>query len=261
MRCGLNSLNGDKRRLVVAISAHAMERSEDGDGGPQEEAPAASGWGLQWVWGPSKGGLCTQALLACVRGSRVQWRGKTLGWLHQAMHGALARAGHDAVVTVRSSRDVEDLPLGELWGRLPHSQGQGVRRALLVGVRYAGQLQLEGSWNDVEDLKAWLSEDPVDLRILTDAGSSLPTRKNILAQLRWLLSPCTGLDQLLLHFSGHGDDAELLPCDWQQAGPISGQEISELVEDLLPEGATLTCVFDCCDSSLLLRSLRHQLQS
>ena len=67
--------------------------------------------------------------------------------------------------------------------------------------------------------------------------------------------------QLFFHFSGHGDGRQLLPAD-HQSGHISEYEISSMIHDLLPSNATLTCVFDCCDSLWMLHSLlRYQSES
>ena len=87
------------------------------------------------------------------------------------------------------------------------------------------------------------------------------TREQILENLRWLLTGDGEASdpesvQLLFHFSGHGDGAKLFSTD---ESTISDYELSEMIHDLLPENATLTCIFDCCDGTKMLQSLlpRH----
>lgn len=106
-----------------------------------------------------------------------------------------------------------------------------------------------------------------EIRSLSDepgaTNASHVTREQILENLRWLLGGADGdadreasSVQLLFHFSGHGDGAKLFSTD---ESTISDYELSEMIHDLLPENATLTCIFDCCDGTKMLQSLlpRH----
>ncbi|CAE8614338.1 unnamed protein product [Polarella glacialis] len=245
--------------------------------------------------GRSKGGMCTQVLLAVMRSVETRkpgsWRDVTFEHLLASMQDLLRPAGLDAaVLTVRSSGFLSGQYLGAAFplSGAPdpnnNNSRSSIRRALLIGACYPGsELELRGSWNDCEDMHDWLVYQQLfgleQVRVLTDRPGSgsreLPTRRNVLAQLRWLFSASSSrkerpdccdasLDEggghLFLHFSGHGDNGELLPSDWADSGPITEKQLADIVARELPTGVTLTCVFDCCDSSLLLHSLSHKLQ-
>ncbi|CAE7498866.1 MCA1 [Symbiodinium sp. CCMP2456] len=278
--CGIlgYDLNGETSRLVLAIAAEAalQEESENSEG-LEPAAPSAFDWlpSLWRVWGHTKGGLCTQAFLAVLMAAG-RWQSLSLQDLRLRMQAALQRSGLEAAVTFRCSRELE----GSLDQALSSAQ---TARALLIGLCYKEdeELRLEGSWNDVQDMRSWLLRQGIvreqDIRVLSDSSGDMtmmPSRNNILTQLEWLLcgeNKCFGAPhgccsgelpeehleavQLLLLFAGHGDHAELLPSDWRRAGPIREREVSVLVDDLLPEGARLVCIFDCCDSSQMLSSL------
>ena len=265
--CGIlgYGLNGDRNRLVLAIAAEASK-----DASEECEEPEASAFA--WlslsnllparIWGQTKGGLCTQALLAVLSAASAAGRGwgsMSFQQLHGAMEAVLGRSGVEASVTLRCSRDLLDGSLD--MALIPSARA----RALLIGICYGedDDVRLEGSWNDVQDMRQWLLREGLvreqDVRILSDvSGALVPSRSNILAHLQWLLSSGQGeleeTTQLFLLFAGHGDRAELLPSDWRQAGPIRERDISELVDEL-PCGARLCCIFDCCDSSRMLVSL------
>ena len=280
--CGFlgHGLNGDGSRLVLVIAAEsALQESSEASEEPEASAfhwfYLPSLFSTHGLWGDKRGGLCTQALLAVLQAAGRGWGAISLEQLQLRMLAALKRSGYDAKVSLRSSRAVfqDRLDIAMAPSRLA--------RALLIGVCYKEdeEVQLEGSWNDVRDMRSWLLQQEVvkehDLRILSDASdANLPSRSNILAHIHWLLTGsatknqdphrgcCGGQDvtegsplQLFLLFAGHGDHAELLPSDWRQAGPIREREMSEMVDDLLPSGAALTCVFDCCDSPQMLSSL------
>ena len=55
-----------------------------------------------------------------------------------------------AQVILRGSSSLEFRTLGSVW-----LETVEVRRALLVGLCYDGELQLKGSWNDVLDMRTW----------------------------------------------------------------------------------------------------------
>ncbi|CAE7852416.1 EMB2654 [Symbiodinium necroappetens] len=186
-----------------------------------------------------------------------RWKSLSLQELRLRMQAALQRSGLEAAVTLRCSRDLES----SLDQALSAAQ---TARALLIGICYKEDeaLRLEGSWNDVEDMRSWLLRQGIvrehDMRVLCDSSGDvtlMPSRNNILTQLEWLLrgenrglgAPhgcCSGelpeehlqALQLFLLFAGHGDHAELLPSDWRRAGPIReredrlGQTRSDLAE-------------------------------
>ena len=277
--CGLN---GETRRLVLAIAAEAtlQEESETSES-LEPPAPSAFDWlpSVWKAWGHAKGGLCTQAFLAVLLAAG-RWQSLSLQQLRLRMQAALQRSGLEAAVTLRCSRELQSCSLDQA---LSSDSPAAPARALLIGICYNDdeELRLEGSWNDVQDMRSWLLREGIvreeDLRVLSDRSGDMtmmPSRSNILTHLEWLLCGenrcsesaargcCSGelpdrlADlQLFLLFAGHGDHAELLPSDWRKAGPIREREVSVLLDDLLPEGARLVCIFDCCDSSQMLSSL------
>jgi len=139
-------------------------------------------------------------------------------------------------------------------------------------VNYNGtKAQLRGCVNDVRNIQHLLIETfgwpAACIRALTDEDPDprrQPTRHNIEAHLRWLANGEHGAspgDVLFLHFSGHGSQKEdpqhleedgmnetILPVDFQSAGMITDDEITELLVRPLPEYAKLTAIMDCCHS-------------
>mmetsp|Transcript_112908 Transcript_112908/g.319327 ORF Transcript_112908/g.319327 Transcript_112908/m.319327 type:complete len:337 (+) Transcript_112908:78-1088(+) len=230
-----------------------------------------------------KGGLCTQALLhelsRLERGLPAEQRGSvTLGKLLAAMHDFLVAGGFPtALLTVRSSSELPGaLEVARALG--VGASGRQLRRALLVGVRYVNapeRSQLQGPWNDICDMCAWLVNQhgwaTEDVCMLLDRdGCEPPTRKNILKGLDWLLqggahfashsdAPLEGpAGCRLLHFSGHGDKRKLLPMDWETAGGIRDDDLLEVVKNArLPEGCAFTCILDCCESSSFFQRSFH----
>jgi len=148
----------------------------------------------------------------------------------------------------------------------------GRRRALLVGVSYAGTpAQLECSVNDVACVKALLLRlgfaGECILCLTEDQSDSnfRPTRRNMLLAMRWLTHSLAAGDVLFFYFSGHSlqhpdscagteeamDDA-VCPSDFQEEGPITENQLFELLVRCLPPSVRLTALVDCCLPSLCL---------
>mmetsp|Transcript_41807 Transcript_41807/g.75910 ORF Transcript_41807/g.75910 Transcript_41807/m.75910 type:complete len:458 (-) Transcript_41807:404-1777(-) len=154
------------------------------------------------------------------------------------------------------------------FGHVPGAQqfSGGRQRALLVGINYTGtRAKLRGCINDVHNMHGLLTStygwDSRNIRTLTDDHGEKPTRANILAGLRWLAQGAKAGDSLIFHFSGHGAqqrDPEgieedgmnetILPVDFQRAGMITDDEISDIIVRPMPEGVRVTGVMDCCHS-------------
>ncbi|KAJ1309142.1 hypothetical protein OPQ81_004815 [Rhizoctonia solani] len=157
------------------------------------------------------------------------------------------------------------------------SQATGKRKALLVGCNYPGSTApLEGCINDVFNIKRFLVDhfgyEEENIRVLTDSessrgeiGEALPTRKNIVGYIRWLVEDAEPDDSLFFHFSGHGSNQEdrdgdeydgrdesICPTDYETAGVLVDDELHELLVKPLPEGAGLTALFDSCHSGSVL---------
>lgn len=143
----------------------------------------------------------------------------------------------------------------------------GRRKAVTIGCNYLGlQCQLSGCIPDSDTFVSLLTDDfgfdVKDIRQLRDDHPQrMPTRKNILAVMNWLVSGATDGDHLFFHYSGHGSqqndrdgdemdgkDETLVPVDYQQNGMISDDELRKLLVLSLPSGVRLTAVLDCCHS-------------
>ena len=207
--CGIlgYDLNGETSRLVLAIAAEAavQEESENSEG-LEPAAESAFDWfpSLWRVWGPTKGGLCTQAFLAVLMAAEGRWKSLSLQELRLRMQAALQRSGLEAAVTLRCSRDLESSLDQAL------SAAESTARALLIGICYKEDeaLRLEGSWNDVEDMRSWLlrtrhcqgarhacsmrqfrrrDTDAFAKQHLDSAGVAPPWRKQRLRRTSWVL--------------------------------------------------------------------------
>mmetsp|Transcript_94718 Transcript_94718/g.173573 ORF Transcript_94718/g.173573 Transcript_94718/m.173573 type:complete len:724 (+) Transcript_94718:44-2215(+) len=150
----------------------------------------------------------------------------------------------------------------------------GQKRAVTIGINYfifpKGRGRLSGCINDSHTFSAILSEKfgfkPEEIRQLRDDDSSkMPTKANIIAAMQWLTAGAKSGDHLFLHYSGHGSqqadkdgdeldgkDETLVPCDFQQSGMLSDDELRKLLVLPLGPGVRLTCVFDCCHSGTVL---------
>lgn len=150
-----------------------------------------------------------------------------------------------------------------------YSSCKGRRRALLIGINYFGQPgQLRGCINDVRNMASFLAKDPAsnweDMIILTDDHRSLetlPTKKNILRAMHWLVENARPNDSLFFHYSGHGGqtksldgdevdgyDEVIYPVDFRERGHITDDEMHRIMVQPLPAGVRLTAIFDSCHS-------------
>ncbi|KAG2030792.1 caspase domain-containing protein [Suillus americanus] len=145
------------------------------------------------------------------------------------------------------------------------------KRALLIGINYKGQrYELRGCNNDIHNLLPCLINqwgyDPTDIVQLIDDGCGpLPTRYNILLEMRRLAFYARAGDSLFFYFSGHGGqirdldgdevdgyDEFICPVDYQQSGVINDDEIHEIMVKPLAAGSRLTALFDSCHSGTVL---------
>ncbi|KAF8628786.1 hypothetical protein AX15_003725 [Amanita polypyramis BW_CC] len=115
----------------------------------------------------------------------------------------------------------------------------GRKKALCIGINYVGQdRMLHGCINDARRVRKFLIEyhgySSDNIIILTDAGnaSGVPTRKNILKCMRWLVKGARRGDSLFFHYSGHGG----------QVRDIDGDEVDGLDEGRVLILLTMTCM-------------------
>merc|ERR1719247_960560 len=105
-----------------------------------------------------------------------------------------------------------------------------------------------------------------------DRPDKMPTKANILSQIRWLTQGAQNGDEMFLHYSGHGGqqkdrrgderdgkDETLIPCDFQTAGQIIDDELHELIVGSLPKGSRCWVILDCCHSGTAL-DLQYKIQ-
>ena len=165
---------------------------------------------------------------------------------------------------------------GMMNGNMPfeYSSMTGRRKALLIGINYAGMSsQLSGCWNDAHNMAQFIQRHagykPDDMVVLTDEPGrdmkSIPTRGNMTAAMHWLVKDARPGDALFFHYSGHGgqarategDEADgynetILPLDYQNAGQIEDDELHFRLVRPLPMGCRLTALFDSCHSGTAL---------
>ncbi len=148
-------------------------------------------------------------------------------------------------------------------------------KGLFIGINdYApigpGGPDLRGCVNDVRDAAGTyvslgvLAASPASLRIFTDARA---TRANIMAGLKWLLTPTAKVDKLIFYYSGHGSycvdtsgdeidgkDETICPHDYATAGMIKDDEFRSAFATL-KSNVTLEVILDSCHSGTGTREL------
>ncbi|KAL3152234.1 hypothetical protein ABBQ32_001316 [Trebouxia sp. C0010 RCD-2024] len=148
------------------------------------------------------------------------------------------------------------------------------KKAVLIGCNYTSipEAALKGCVKDANCLCQLLTahygfEDD-NIILLHDQqphAEYLPTKANILAAIAWLVRDCEASDSLFFSFSGHGCqpphqgggswDEGILPSDFQQAGPLTDDQLHTAMVRPLRHGVRLHAVIDACQScpSLNLR--------
>lgn len=154
-----------------------------------------------------------------------------------------------------------------------------VKRALLIGINYVGtNAELNGCWNDANDMYSYLLSHgykPRDMIKMTDERhnkktSLLPTRDNILNNLKSMVDLTETDDTLFLHISGHGGevrdnngdevdgkDSVVYACDDKT---ILDDELRKLTIDSMALGSKLRVVIDACHSGTAM-DCRYRLRS
>lgn len=188
-----------------------------------------------------------------------------------------------APVPKQATTPVPANPAAAVIPTLPATSG-GVKtkRALLIGSNYTGSDNaLNGCIRDVDDIKKVLLTKgyaEANIRTLADrAGAKkedLPTRVNIIAEMKKLIAATGEDDEAFIHYSGHGtqvysvggneslnadtpnqDDA-ICPLDFDnypgEEGFITDNELKDILVKPLAKGARLRAFFDCCHSGSAL---------
>mmetsp|Transcript_16560 Transcript_16560/g.38255 ORF Transcript_16560/g.38255 Transcript_16560/m.38255 type:complete len:1088 (-) Transcript_16560:115-3378(-) len=147
----------------------------------------------------------------------------------------------------------------------------GQRKAVTVGINYIGlPVKLDGCINDSDTFVSLLTQDfgfnITQIRQLRDdQPQRMPTKKNMMAALNWLVAGASPGDHLFFHYSGHGSqqadqnndemdgkDETLVPVDYQTSGMLSDDEMRRLLVIPLSKGVRLTVILDCCHSGTAL---------
>ncbi|KAJ6967337.1 metacaspase-1-like isoform X1 [Populus alba x Populus x berolinensis] len=144
------------------------------------------------------------------------------------------------------------------------------KRALLIGVTYKRKHKLKGTINDVKSMRELLILNlgfkEENILVLTEL---IPTKKNILKSLEWLVKGCQAGDSLVFYFSGHGisqpdfegDERDgfaenICPVDFMTEGMIVDNDINSTIVWPLKKGVTLHAIVDACHSGTVL-DLEH----
>ncbi|KAK7331717.1 hypothetical protein VNO80_28454 [Phaseolus coccineus] len=148
------------------------------------------------------------------------------------------------------------------------------KRAVLCGVTYGKRtFKLEGTINDVNNMKNLLLDKfkfPNEcIRVLSEEKKDpnlIPSKKNILDSLKWLVSDCQSEGSLVFYFSGHGlqqpeqqkgDESDgldetICPVDFLREGMITDNEINSIIVQPLKKGVKLHAIIDACHSGTTL---------
>ncbi|MED6108736.1 hypothetical protein PIB30_026822 [Stylosanthes scabra] len=157
----------------------------------------------------------------------------------------------------------------------PPPSPYGNKRALLIGITYYNSKnRIKGSLNDVNSIKYFLIHNldfPIhSICMLTDDIEQrdpmrIPTKRNILKSMRWLLEGSQAGDSLVFYFSGHGArevdrsgdeidgyDEAICPLDYEKEGNIIDDQINATIVRPLPHGAKLHAIVDASFSGTIL---------
>ncbi|KAI8989470.1 peptidase C14 [Pilobolus umbonatus] len=147
------------------------------------------------------------------------------------------------------------------------SNCQGRKRALLIGINYFNtSAELKGCINDVHNMKDFLITlygfRADDMVILTDDQNnpkSLPTKRNIIEAMKWLVRDArpndSGHGGRMKDYDGDEDDGydeTIYPVDHATYGQIVDDMMHDIMVRPLPPGCRLTAIFDSCHSGTAL---------
>ena len=150
------------------------------------------------------------------------------------------------------------------------TENKSNKKALLIGINYANDRsnRLSGCINDVLHIRNFIKEEygfeDQEIYLMTELSEDskkIPTKKNIMEGIKWLMNDVNEHSQLFMHYSGHGShvrdrnkeerdgkDEVICPLDFNRSGYISDDVLRKLLVDPLCKGAKLTVIADCCHS-------------
>jgi hypothetical protein len=144
-----------------------------------------------------------------------------------------------------------------------------MKKALLIGIRYfdISGVTLNGCINDIQNINNMLIDaydyDSSNIIMLRDDSEEYmqPTRANILLTLDTIVRQTSNLDEIWIHYSGHGSqikdnngdevdglDDVLVPVDYQTTGYIADDEILIMIKNIKCKAII---IFDCCHSGTI----------
>jgi hypothetical protein len=150
-----------------------------------------------------------------------------------------------------------------------------MKKALLIGINYINSpdISLEGCFDDVLNMRNVLidaydyrSTDIITLRDDDTDPAKLPTKKNIVSMFEYLAESSSDLEELWIHYSGHGTqikntknnfirddnvsktDDVLVPMDYDDNGFISDMDLLAMIQKIQ---CRAIFIFDCCHSGTI----------
>ena len=136
-------------------------------------------------------------------------------------------------------------------------------KLLAIGINYIGtKYELNGCINDAYNICSLYEKlyDVKNIMMLTDNGLNiLPTKKNILDGINWLVSNNKPNTQLFFHYSGHGSQITDTNGDESDGkdecinaldGPITDDELKKLLANKIGD-CKLFAIFDSCHSGTI----------
>ncbi|KAG7346346.1 caspase domain containing protein [Nitzschia inconspicua] len=180
----------------------------------------------------------------------------------------LKMKGYSQIPELSSSRPMD---IHTKFDLVPENM-TGTRRAVMIGINYVGDNpgELRGCHNDVKNMKSYIKGvhgfQEENITVLMDDGKHLsPTRANILAAYRKIVSESQSGDVVFCHYSGHGGklrddngdekdgfDETLVPVDYKTAGQIRDDDLYDVLVAPMKAGVFATFIMDCCHSGSVL---------
>lgn len=144
------------------------------------------------------------------------------------------------------------------------------KKALLIGINYydTPSNKLNGCINDAVNMRNMLIDaygyDSNNIAVLRDdAADSInkPTRANILSNLTAIIAQSGSLQEIWIHYSGHGSqmrdmngdekdglDEFIVPSDYDKSGVITDDMIFNIIRQ---SKCPTFIIFDCCSSGTI----------
>ena len=145
-----------------------------------------------------------------------------------------------------------------------------MKKALLIGINYysSPSVRLNGCIDDVNNIRSVLIDaydyDLANIVTLRDdelRSQYQPTRDNIINNLKQLVSQTPQLQEIWIHYSGHGSqiqdkngdeksgmDSFLVPSDYEQRGFIIDDELLNIIKNIK---CRAILAFDSCHSGTI----------